>query len=224
MGINKLFSMNEVLIGLSRMGQRDGDVVESQCSVWLGIERLAPFVEGYHTAEDIYQDEPDPAGKDLMAREVVWLLKPGDRDGEVNGRAILKPVPIQDQFTDEELPELVVRVFTSKTRKPKTRRYTDESHDGRPHTSPVSECRFMKEFVWTLSAEFMWRMLETPFVPDSESVQLYDAEKVRHFYFHYVMYRYGSGIRCAVLSLVSLNWCPSLLSLALPRDSVEIIR
>jgi hypothetical protein len=26
------------------------------------------------------------------------------------------------------------------------------------------------------------------------------------------------------ISLVSLNWCPSLLSLALPRDSVEIIR
>jgi hypothetical protein len=131
---------------------------------------------------------------------VVWLLKPGDPDDLVNSRSVKIDVATNHQFTtEEELPKLVVKVFTSKTYQPKCISHADERDDGSPLTSPASECDFIRELIWTLGAEFVRKMLDTSYELDPQSCEQYDPTQLRPFYFHYIMHRHGSGIRCGII-------------------------
>jgi hypothetical protein len=182
------------------------DIIESQCGVWLGIERLTPFLEGLHTAADI--DEGESKGNIKYAQEVVWLLMPGDRDGLVTSRSVQIEVKPNHQYTEEDLPELTVKVYTSKTSNPRWKSHPDETDDGSPKTSPASECDFIREFTWPLTADFVQNMLSTPYKPDSQTPVEYDLTQVRPLHFHFIMHRHGSGIRCGIIYRPDGNYQP----------------
>jgi hypothetical protein len=180
------------------------DVVESKCGIWLGIERITTFDEEFHIAADIYKGESDGVIK--YAREVVWLLMPGDRDGLVTSRSVQIEVVTNRQYTEEDLPELTVKVYTSMTSDPRCKRHPDEEDDGSPKTSPASECDFIREFTWPLTAEFVQKMLSYPYNPDPQNPVTYDLTQVRPLYFHYIMHRHGSGIRCGIIYMPDGNY------------------